>query len=102
MFLALSSAPSSSEFSLGFRISLFSEGAALMVLTSYFSLDLPVSAIEVFVPALTVEPFVRLILKSKNTRLFRQMINAVLKDLNDNKDFKEVRIYADINGDIGL
>ena len=44
----------------------------------------------------------RLILKSKNTRLFRQMINAVLKDLNDNKDFKEVRIYADINGDIGL
>lgn len=44
----------------------------------------------------------RLILKSKNTRLFRQMINAVLKDFNDNKDFKEVRIYADINGDIGL
>ena len=44
----------------------------------------------------------RLILKSKNTRCFRQMIAAVLKDFNDNKDFREVRIYADINGDIGL
>ncbi|MBQ8965357.1 primosomal protein N' [Ruminococcus sp.] len=44
----------------------------------------------------------RLILKSKNTRLFREMIRSVLKDFNDNKDFKDVRIYADINGDIGL
>ncbi|MCR5022391.1 primosomal protein N' [Ruminococcus sp.] len=44
----------------------------------------------------------RLILKSKNTRCFRQMIKSVLKDFNDNKDFREVRIYADINGDIGL
>lgn len=44
----------------------------------------------------------RLILKSKNTRSFREMIRIVLKAFNDNKDFKEVRIYADINGDIGL
>ena len=44
----------------------------------------------------------RLILKTKNTRRFREMIAFVLKAFNDNKDFKEVRIYADINGDIGL
>ena len=44
----------------------------------------------------------RLILKSKNTRCFREMIRSVLKAFNDNTDFREVRIYADINGDIGL
>lgn len=44
----------------------------------------------------------RLILKTKNTRQFREMIRNTLKAFNDNKDFKEVRIYADINGDIGL
>ena len=30
------------------------------------------------------------------------MIAFVLKAFCDNKDFREVRIYADINGDIGL
>ena len=44
----------------------------------------------------------RLILKTKNTRRFREMIAFVLKAFCDNKDFREVRIYADINGDIGL
>ena len=44
----------------------------------------------------------RLILKSKNTRAFRAMIRSVLNAFNENKEFKEVRIYADINGDIGL
>ncbi|MBQ1432938.1 MAG: primosomal protein N', partial [Ruminococcus sp.] len=44
----------------------------------------------------------RLILKIRNTGCFRRMIRAVLKSLNDNRELKDVHIYADINGDIGL
>lgn len=44
----------------------------------------------------------RLILKIRNTRGFRRMIRAVLKSLSDNRELKDVHIYADINGDIGL
>lgn len=44
----------------------------------------------------------RLILKSKNTRDFREMIRTVLKEFYKNNDFRNVSIFADINGDIGL
>ncbi len=44
----------------------------------------------------------RLILKSRNTSEFREMIRYVLGEFYKNKDFRTVRIYADINGDIGL
>ena len=44
----------------------------------------------------------RLILKSKNTKEFRDMIRFVLNQFYKNKDFKNVSIYADINGDVGL
>lgn len=44
----------------------------------------------------------RLILKSRNTKDFRDMIRYVLSEFYKNKDFKMVHIYADINGDIGL
>ena len=44
----------------------------------------------------------RLILKAKNTRMFRQMISRVLIDFGNNSQFKAVRVFADINGDIGL
>ncbi len=44
----------------------------------------------------------RLILKAKNTRMFRQMISRVLIDFGSNSQFKAVRVFADINGDIGL
>ena len=44
----------------------------------------------------------RLILKTKNCKDFRDMIRYVLAEFYKNKDFKSVRIYADINGDVGL
>ncbi len=44
----------------------------------------------------------RLILKSKNTKQFRDMIKTVLQDFYRNRDLSKVRIYADINGDVGL
>lgn len=44
----------------------------------------------------------RLILKTKNSKEFRDMIRYVLAEFYKNKDFKSVHIYADINGDVGL
>lgn len=44
----------------------------------------------------------RLILKSRNTKEFREMIRFVLAEFYKNNDFRNVHIYADINGDIGL
>lgn len=44
----------------------------------------------------------RMILKTKNCKEFRNMIRYVLDEFYNNKDFKNVRIYADINGDVGL
>ncbi|MGN0593648.1 MAG: primosomal protein N', partial [Hominimerdicola sp.] len=44
----------------------------------------------------------RLILKSKNTKDFREMIRTVMKEFYKNNDFRNVNIFADINGDIGL
>ena len=44
----------------------------------------------------------RLILKTRVNKRFRDMIRAVLSDFYKCSEFKEVRIYADINGDIGL
>lgn len=44
----------------------------------------------------------RLILKSKNIKDFRMMIQTVLEDFYKQKQLKTVRIYADLNGDIGL
>jgi primosomal protein N' (replication factor Y) len=44
----------------------------------------------------------RLILKTKNTKDFRNMIRTVLNGFYKNNDFRSVHIYADINGDVGL
>lgn len=44
----------------------------------------------------------RLILKTRNTADFREMIKYVLGEFYKNRDYQSVRIYADINGDIGL
>ena len=44
----------------------------------------------------------RLILKTRNTADFREMIKHILGEFYKNKDYQTVRIYADINGDIGL
>lgn len=44
----------------------------------------------------------RLILKTRNCSDFRIMISRILDLFYKNKDFKNVRIFADINGDIGL
>lgn len=44
----------------------------------------------------------RMILKTKNCKEFRDMIRYVLDEFYKNKDYKAVRIYADINGDVGL
>lgn len=44
----------------------------------------------------------RLILKTKNSKEFRDMIRYVLDEFYKNKDMRTVRIYADINGDVGL
>ena len=44
----------------------------------------------------------RLILKTRNSQEFRNMVKYVLMTFYKNNDFKTVHIYADINGDIGL
>ena len=44
----------------------------------------------------------RLILKCRNNNNFRKMISTLLVSFLKNSDYKDVRIYADINGDIGL
>lgn len=44
----------------------------------------------------------RLILKTRNCHEFRDMIRFVLDEFYKNADFRTVRIFADINGDIGL
>lgn len=44
----------------------------------------------------------RLILKTRNTADFREMIKYILGEFYKNRDYQSVRIYADINGDIGL
>ncbi len=44
----------------------------------------------------------QLILKSKNCKEFRDMIRYMLDAFYKNRDFSDVRIYADINGDTGV
>ena len=44
----------------------------------------------------------RIILKCKNNSGFRMMIKTLLASFFKSNDFKDVRIYADINGDIGM
>ncbi len=44
----------------------------------------------------------RLILKTKNCKGFRDMIRFLLESFYKNRSFESVRIYADINGDVGL
>ena len=44
----------------------------------------------------------RIILKCKNNNNFRKMISTLLIEASKNSSFKDVRIYADINGDIGM
>lgn len=44
----------------------------------------------------------RLILKTKNCKEFREMIRNMLERFYKNRSFDNVRIYADINGDVGL
>ncbi len=44
----------------------------------------------------------RIILKCKNTLRFRNFMRNVLYKINSYSEFKKVKIYADINGDIGV
>ena len=44
----------------------------------------------------------RIIIKCKNEKHFRELISTSLKDAMKHKAFANVRIYADINGDIGV
>ena len=44
----------------------------------------------------------RIILKCKNNSEFRVMIKSLLLTFLSAKEHKEVRVYADINGDIGM
>ena len=44
----------------------------------------------------------RIIIKCKNTKIFRSFISDILKSISKNKKFTNVTLYADINGDIGL
>ena len=44
----------------------------------------------------------RIIIKCKNEKHFRELISTSLKDAMKHKAFSNVRIYADINGDIGV
>ena len=44
----------------------------------------------------------RLILKTRNCKEFREMIKDMLYKFYKNRDLSNVRIFADINGDIGL
>lgn len=43
----------------------------------------------------------RIIIKCKNEKHFRELISTSLKEAMKHKDFSNVRIYADINGNIG-
>lgn len=44
----------------------------------------------------------RIIIKCKNEKHFRELISISLKEAMKHKDFSNVRIYADINGNIGI
>lgn len=44
----------------------------------------------------------RIILKCKNEKHFRELISTSLKEAMKHKDFSNVRIYADINGNTGV
>lgn len=44
----------------------------------------------------------RIIIKCKNTRVFRDFISDILRSISRNKKFANISLYADINGDIGL
>lgn len=44
----------------------------------------------------------RIIIKCKNEKHFRELISTSLKEAMKHKDFSNVRIYADINGNIGV
>ena len=44
----------------------------------------------------------RIILKCKNNSEFRKMISTLLSSFFKANEYKDVRIYADINGDIGM
>lgn len=44
----------------------------------------------------------RIIIKCKNEKHFRELISTSLKEAMKHKDFSNVRIYADINGNIGI
>ena len=43
----------------------------------------------------------RIIIKCKNEKHFRELMSLSLKEAMKHKDFSNVRIYADINGDFG-
>ena len=44
----------------------------------------------------------KLIIKTKNTKFFRDYISKVYARMFEYKNFSNVSIYIDINGDIGL
>ncbi len=44
----------------------------------------------------------RIIIKCKNEKHFRELMSLSLKEAMKHKDFSNVRIYADINGDFGV
>ncbi|MGN0612769.1 MAG: primosomal protein N' [Porcipelethomonas sp.] len=44
----------------------------------------------------------RLILKSKNTALFRDFVREILSRTSKLREFRDVSVFADINGDIGV
>ena len=44
----------------------------------------------------------RLILKSKNTAVFRDFVREILSRISKLREFREVSVFADINGDIGV
>ncbi len=44
----------------------------------------------------------RLILKCKNTRIYRAFVREIIKAVNNRREFGKVYVYADMNGDIGI
>lgn len=44
----------------------------------------------------------RIILKCKNVLPFRNFVRKILYEINSYNDYKKVKIYADMNGDIGV
>ncbi|MBQ7046461.1 MAG: primosomal protein N', partial [Oscillospiraceae bacterium] len=44
----------------------------------------------------------RIILKCKNTAVFREFVRNILYEINKFSEYSKVNIYADINGDIGV